>query len=88
MSYLLRKLTVEQLLSHAKKFGSEGVIETAMDAKFSFEQLVRLLTGLDKVDKERDAARVARGHYSTWKKPRKSAEDRVKRLLGIEEEDA
>ena len=69
-------MTADSLAKHARRFGTEGVIETALEARLPFQELVRLQTDLDEIDSTR------RFH----KKPRKTAEERIKKLLGIEEE--
>ena len=69
-------VTEATLTKHARRFGSEGVMEAALDAQLPFEEMVRLQTVLDEIDSQQ------RG----YRKPRLTAETRVKRLLGIEEE--
>ncbi len=69
-------MTREKLLKHAGRYGTEHVLESAVEMGFPFEELVRLQQGLDEIDSKQ------RG----YRKPRKTAEERVKRFLGIEEE--
>lgn len=71
-------MTVEKLVRHAQRFGTEGVIDTAVEGRVPFEELVRLLTALDEIDQNQRGRRYV--------KPRKTVEERVKKLLGIEEE--
>ena len=77
----MRTASVPALEAHAKKFGPEGVMETGVDLGLSVDQLVRLQKAIDKIEEQRDRGR----RFSTYKKPRLTAEVRVKRLLGIEE---
>jgi len=70
-------VTVEQLEKHARRFGTEGVMVTAIEAGLSFEGLVRLQTTLDEIE-------AAARRYP--KRTRKTAEQKVRKLLGIEEE--
>ena len=70
-------MTVEQLEHHARRFGTEGVMDVALRARLSFEGLVRLQTTLDEID-------AAARRYP--KRTRKTPEQKVRKLLGIEEE--
>lgn len=71
-------MTVDQLVRHARRFGTEGVIDAAVDGHLPFEELVRLQEHLDEIDQEKRGRRYV--------KPRKTAEQRIKKLLGIEED--
>lgn len=72
-------MELEQLAAHAKKYGSDGIMETGIEAGLSFKKLCDLL-------KACDAADLARaGRYSKPPKRKHTIEQRVKRLLGIEE---
>jgi len=69
-------VTREKLLKHAGRYGTEHVLEAAVELRLPLEELVRLQEGLDEIDSKQ------RG----YRKPRKTAEERVKQFLGIEEE--
>jgi hypothetical protein len=67
--------TLQNLKKHAKRFGSDGVMEAAVESGLPFEELVELQKHIDALHAE-----------DKWaKKPRLTAETRVKRMLGIEE---
>lgn len=74
----MKETTVETLTKHASRFGCEGVMDAAMDVNLYFSDLVQLQKNLDEIEASR-----TRFH----KPPRLSAETRVKRLLGIEDEE-
>lgn len=74
--------TKEDLLRHVKKYGSEGVLETAVECRFSEGTLTDLIEAIDKIEAEIDSRR----RFSRWKKPRLSANARARKLLGIEPE--
>ena len=63
----------EQLNTHASRFGSEAVMETAISAGLTEPQLVELQTTCDEADQ--------RIHGRRYRKPRLSAAVRVRRLL-------
>lgn len=64
---------------HAQRFGTDEVIASAVEKNVGFSALVMLQTKLDEID----ATKRRRGQTG----PRLSAETRVKRLLGIEDEE-
>jgi hypothetical protein len=70
---------VKSLQKHARKYGSDGVMEHAIELKLSFQSLVLLQKTCDEAD-DRRTPKILR------KKRRLSVETRVKRLLGIEED--
>lgn len=70
------------LLRHAQRFGTEGVIETAVESRFSVERLASLIEKLDAIEYERDQRR-----FKTVKKHRLTYEERAKRALGISDEE-
>jgi hypothetical protein len=76
---------VAPLLRHAKKFGTDGVMEAAVEARLEldldFDALVRLREELDEIEKK------PQRRFDTPKTHRLSAELRVKRLLGIPDEE-
>lgn len=80
----IEKAALEPLLKHARKFGTAQVMETAIEDGFELAALVLLQEELDKVDAAEAKKRRFGGPY---KKPRLTAEARVKRLLGIEEDE-
>ena len=71
---------LKKLKTHAKKFGDEGVMQAGVEVDLSFAQLVELQKFIDNLAAQKQGA---------WaKKHRLTVETRVKRLLGIEEEEA
>lgn len=76
---------MEELIRHAKRFGVDGVMETAAESwrlgRCSFEQVVSLQKEVDTIQ-----ANPTRRHAAKTKH-RLTAEVRVKRLLGITEEE-
>ena len=64
---------------HAQRFGTEAVLETAIEQGVSYEQLIKLQLALDEIDKK---ARL-RARFDRRKGPRLSAEIRVRRALGL-----
>lgn len=80
--------TTASLKQHAKRFGIEGVAETAAEAGFSVEELADLIEWLD--DEEYSQLKKS-SRYATQKRHRKTYKQRAKDLLGItdpEEENA
>lgn len=70
--------TAENWITHAQKFGSEGVMQSAAGL-FDFATLVRIQIACDDGDRK-----LARGRFG-YTKPRLTAETRVKRLLGLDD---
>lgn len=68
---------------HAQRFGTTEVMSAAIEADVPFTALVLLREQLDELEEK--AAKAKR--FGSYSKPRLSAETRVKRLLGIEDED-
>lgn len=73
---------LKDLQKHAEKFGSECVVETAVELGYPFEACVRLVDACDRADlallrKIRSNARLDR---------RPPSEDRVRLLMGLEKE--
>lgn len=77
------KEKISQLKKHARRFGTESVMDAAVEVGLTLEQLIELQKFVDEVDDE--AARARRFHRP--KKRKLTAEQRVKRLLGIEEDE-
>jgi hypothetical protein len=76
--------TVQQLERHAARFGSEQVVETAIECGHSFDSCVRLQDSCDRSDLE-----LLRKLRPKARPERKAAsEDRVSLLMGIEREAA
>ncbi len=74
--------TFAELVRHAERFGVECVAETAAEF-MGVESLTALIVALDRIAGVEDAKR----EYSRLPRRRVSAEDRAKKLLGIEDED-
>lgn len=70
---------LEGLCRHAKRFGSEGVMETGIEEGLTIAELCTLLEACDEAD------RSARSYVKT--KKRLTVEQRVRRLLGLEDEE-
>ncbi len=74
---------VEQLLTHANRYGADGVMEAAVESRIELnlelQDLIALRDRLDWLEAN------PTGKYATPKTHRLSAENRVKRLLGISE---
>ena len=70
---------LERLQHHAKRYGTEGIMQAGVEFDLTQKELVQLQKYVDEVNAQRNK-------YAP--KPRVSAEVRVKRLLGIEEEAA
>lgn len=67
----------DRLLKHARRHGSDCVLETAAAAGLPLPDLIEIQTELDAIDQATLGWR--------YRKPRKTAEQRVKAFLGIEE---
>lgn len=75
--------TIEQLKKHADKYGTEQVVETAVELGYGLDTIVNLMDYCDRVNatnyrKERPYAKAQKI---------KSSEERAKALLGIKDED-
>lgn len=77
-------LTVEDLIRCAKRFGTDQVPETAVQAGFSVEEIARVIKACDEADIER--FKKKNGFSPRKKRNRLTYEERAKRLLGIEDE--
>lgn len=77
----MTKLTVEALKKHARKYGTDGILETGIDCGLNFEQLVELQKVLDQIEGSR------RPKFAPEKRRRLSVETRVKRALGLDTEE-
>lgn len=68
------RLTLEDLHDHARRFGVDGVWETALQAGYTPELLLEFAEALTRLDDERRreelAARVRRRVEPTWSAPR------------------
>jgi hypothetical protein len=74
---LAKKDNLDGLKLHAKRYGTDGVMQAGVELDLTYAQLCQLQTHIDGI--------VAQNKYA--KKTRLSVETRVNRLLGIEEED-
>jgi hypothetical protein len=72
--------TIDDLIKHARRFGTARVAETAAELGYQLEAVTRLITQLDVVDQEHSAEKKF-GLTHFYRKPGKSAEDRAKKLL-------
>lgn len=70
---------IDRYLRHAKKFGTEGVMEAARDEGCTLDELVMLQTNVDAIE-------AAATHPSRRHKRRKTAEQRVRDWLGLADE--
>lgn len=85
---LARRLTgtspvpgLRQLQRHAERYGSEAVVETAVELGYGFDSCVRLQDHCDRVE----SARYLREH-PRGRPPKVSlSEDRVRDMMGLEE---
>lgn len=75
--------SIEQLMKHADRFGTDQVVITAAELGYGLETLVRLTDHCDRVD----AIAYRETHRYGKTKKLKSSEDRCKLLLGIEDEE-
>ena len=78
--------TIEDLIKHAEKFGGHMVVQTAIDLGYGLDAVTRLQVRVDQVDAEHSKAGKpwAERFYSA---PKKSAENRVKKLMNITDEE-
>lgn len=67
-------------LKHARKFGTEGVMETAAESRVPHPLLCELLTALDEIEAQQARSKK----FGSVKTHRLTVEERVNRLLGIE----
>jgi hypothetical protein len=75
---------IEPYVTHAEKFGTDGVMETARDAGLTLKELGELLVECDRIH----ASHLKRTRrFATPTKHRLTVEQRVKRLCGIAEEE-
>ena len=74
--------TTQGLKKHAKKFGIEGVAETAAELGFSVDELADLIEWLDE-EEYTQLKSVAKQFTPDKKRHRKTYEQRAKDLLGI-----
>lgn len=72
--------TLAEFQAHAKKYGTESVMEVAIEAGLSHDQLCSLLKTCDDVE-----AKAAK-RFQTPRKRRLTVKQRVDRLLGLEED--
>jgi hypothetical protein len=75
---------IKQYVTHAERFGVEGVMETARDEGLTLSELEELLEACDKI--ELSHARRTRRFVSAPKR-KLTVEQRVKRLCGITDDD-
>jgi len=74
---------IQIFIRHAQRFGTSEVMSAAIERGCDIAQLELLLTKLDEIDEQN--AKKAR--FGTYKKPRISTAIRVRRLLGLEDEE-
>lgn len=84
----LRRITheipsVEELMKHAERFGTDQVVETATELGYGLETCVRLTEHCDRLD----ALAYKESHRFGSLKRTKSAEARCKALLGITDDE-
>jgi hypothetical protein len=78
--------TINQLIRHAERYGSAGVVQTAIDLGYDVEAVIRLQSRVDTIDvKHAQENRPWTHRYA--KRPKKSAEVRVKKMMGVTDED-
>jgi hypothetical protein len=78
-------MTTEALLRHAKRYGHDGVAETAAEfGDFTLDELTELLIQLDKLE-QADKPAILRRHKKI--DVRAVAEARAKKLLHIPDDD-
>ena len=77
--------TIEELVKHAERFGSHMVVDTAIGLGYEFDAVVRLQRQCDVIDLEHWKKEHG-GRDGGWPRPKKSVEDRVKKLMGIKDE--
>jgi hypothetical protein len=75
--------STEALLKHARKFGTDGIAETAVELGFELDELTNLLLKLDELDQE-STPRIAQRRRKI--DLTEVMERRAKRLLGIAQE--
>lgn len=73
-------VTLKNLLLHAKRYGTEGILDHARELDWSRTELVELLKGLDELTSRKPVLPV------TYKRKRLTPEQRIDRYLGDEEE--
>jgi hypothetical protein len=71
---------VRKFVHHAQRFGTEAVLDAAIEQDLNLKQLVELQTELDKIDAQ------PKKRFANGIKHRLSAEVRVRRQLGLEDE--
>lgn len=72
----MKEATVQTLTKHAERYGTEFVMESALEEGLHFADLVQLQKNLDEIE----------GKRTRKPKPRISAENRVKKLIGLDED--
>lgn len=72
--------TVAELVKHATKFGTECVVETAVELGYTFDSCVRLQDACDRAD----LAELRRHRPNAKLDKRKLSEDRVTLLMGAD----
>lgn len=77
-------LSLEALLRHAKRYGTEGVAETAAEAGMALTALTTLLVELDALD-QAHTPRIRQRHKKVDVKA--ICEARAKKLLGITDDE-
>lgn len=75
--------TIDDLMKHAEKFGTDMVVETAAECGYGLDACVRLMDFCDR----QDAIDFKKNHRFGSPKKQKSSEVRCKLLLGIEDEE-
>lgn len=75
-------MQLRDLITHVDRYGSDGVLHTAVELGFDFDDLVVLEMHCEKNDD-------AKKRYATKRRgtPQARAETKVKRLLGINDDE-
>lgn len=74
--------TIDDLMRHAEKYGSDCVVETAAELGYGLDACIRLMEYCDRAD----ALAYQRDHSFSNSKKLMSSEKRCRLLLGLEDE--
>lgn len=75
--------SISEFKKHAKRYGTEGVMNAAIELGYDFDALCDLQAQLDAIDA--DHARAKR--FGVEKRHRLTVETRVRRLLGLPDDE-
>jgi hypothetical protein len=78
--------TIDELIKHAERYGGYMVVQTAIDLGYGLEAVTRLQSRVDVIDIEHSKARKPWAERF-FTRPKKSAEHRVRKLMGITDEE-